>query len=137
MPSVLGQSSGAYLVLEHLEEEPRGVHRAPLEQRMKAERRDRLNDFIIEVQRLRPDLAHSMKYLNLVAQAEWARTGGEDGPRVAAKEWNLRAKGRNKLAFRSAAAPLPRRVQTRVWRTTVFSGTRPGHDPYGVPQKPL
>jgi len=55
-----------------------------------------------------------MKYLNLVAQAEWARTGGKDGPRVAAKEWNLRAKGRNKLAFRSAAAPLPRRVQTRV-----------------------
>jgi hypothetical protein len=51
-----------------------------------------VNDFIVEVQRLRVDLQHSVKYLNLVAQTEWARTGGKDGPRVEAKQWNQRVR---------------------------------------------
>jgi hypothetical protein len=51
-----------------------------------------VNDFIVEVQRLREDLDHSLKYLNLVAQTECARTGGKDGPRVAAKQWNQRVR---------------------------------------------
>ena len=51
-----------------------------------------VNDFIVEVQHLRPDLAHSLKYLNLVAQTEWARTGGKDDPHEAAKQWNKRVK---------------------------------------------
>ena len=51
-----------------------------------------VNDFIVEIQRLRVDLQHSLKYLNLVAQTEWAPTGGKDGPRVAAKQWNQRVK---------------------------------------------
>jgi hypothetical protein len=50
-----------------------------------------VNDFIVEVQRLRADLQHRLKYL-LVAQSEWARTGGKDGPRVTAKQWNQRVR---------------------------------------------
>ena len=51
-----------------------------------------VNDFVVEVQRLRVDLKHSLKYLNLVAQSERARTGGKDDPRVAAKQRNQRVK---------------------------------------------
>jgi hypothetical protein len=51
-----------------------------------------VNDFVVEVQRLRVDLQHSLKYLHAVAQSEWARTGGKDDPRVGAKQWNQRVR---------------------------------------------
>ncbi len=51
-----------------------------------------VNDFIVEVQRLRPDLVHSLKYITAVAQTEWARSSGKDDPRVAAKQWNQRVR---------------------------------------------
>jgi hypothetical protein len=51
-----------------------------------------VNDFIVEVQRLREDLEHSMKYLTAVAQSEWARSTGKDDPYEAAHQWNQRVK---------------------------------------------
>jgi hypothetical protein len=51
-----------------------------------------VNDFVVEVQRQRPDLVHSLKYLNAVAQTEWARSSGKDDPHEAARQWNRRVK---------------------------------------------
>ena len=49
-----------------------------------------VNDFIVAIQRLRPDLVHSLKYIAAVAQSEWARSGGKDDPHEAARQWNKR-----------------------------------------------
>ncbi len=51
-----------------------------------------VNDFTVAVQRLRPDLEHSLKYITTVAQTEWARSSGKDDPHDAAKQWNQRVK---------------------------------------------
>jgi len=51
-----------------------------------------VNDFIVEVQRQRPDLEHSLKYITAVAQSEWARSRGKDDPHAVAREWNKRVK---------------------------------------------
>lgn len=51
-----------------------------------------VNDFTVAVQRLRPDLVHSLKYIAAVAQSEWARSGGKDDPHEAARQWNERVK---------------------------------------------
>ena len=49
-----------------------------------------VNAFTVAVQRLRPDLMHSSKYIAAVAQSEWARSSGKDDPHEAAREWNKR-----------------------------------------------
>ena len=65
-----------------------------------------VDDFIVEVQRLRRDLEHSLKYLNLVAQTEWARTGGKDDPRAAAKQGTRACAGPGRdLMVRRLPAP--------------------------------